>query len=1358
MAAAATPRRLHRAALLAGAVVAFGGLTLAIGPAAPWVVDHFADGQRVGELGFVHLDGVSGGWLGNLRIAHLKIADGDGVWLRADDASLTWSPQDLLFGRVTLASVHARSLAIARQPALLASQPSSGASIDLHIGALSIDAIKLAAPVFGQAAQFNARLALDLKGGNIEGLDAALLRTDADADHVIASYRPSRAYAMHIDVLGLPSGIIARGLGVADKIVRVTAQGGGDAQNGVAAFDAKIGDEDLIVGQSHWTASSWNAAGRGQLSALPALYELTKRIGPSAAFTASGAQTGAFSAHVQTPFLSGAITGALTDKHELDGGARFVVASQRVSDIAPESPFELGLARVEGELRQARGVTAIHAELTDGVVHAFGQTGHMSGPVQLSFDKDRFQLSGNLRAGPRAAPLFANALAEARLSFDFHRGRFSLDRASYVSTALNLDGGGWVNHGDGEFSGAWQVRDLRAASSLTGGGSGQWRAFAALSPHAQARVWTVTVTGAGANVAGEPNIIPQLTGAAPRIDALFKAERNGIAVDHVRIEGANLRAAAVGHIVHGDSDLSVEASARGPVHIGAAEISGALDATGRITGRLERPTLAVHATLSSFASNGLVVERPVVDLTLAPAGQAYVGQGVAHGVISGQGFQASAAAAVPGTSLALTDLLIHAGSLEARGAATIAAKGVSADLTLAGSLDGLLADAAGRVTGALHLTPQGVTLAARLADARVGGLHAHAATISADGPFNAIAAHYDLQGGVGRAPLTLSGAATLDATHGAADAHVQGEGQLAGEAVSTRTPMHFHWSESGLDASLDVTLADGALAAEWADHRRALSGSVRINDAPLAPLASVIGERATGRIDGHATLNNSGNGLSGGADMSLADARFIGRQRGALNMHVVAALDPGRLHALVNATSSDGLSARLEADAPVVTGDAPIRIALAPSRYGTARWSIHGPAASLWAAARLQDQSLEGGLNGEGALQFGAGSLTGDGHIELSGGRFEDKLTGIVLQNLNARVSVGANGVNIDHFSADDGGGGHMTATGGSSGPQDGRISVAIDNMRVANRPEARARGSGALTLAWHGLHSTLSGNLDLADADIDIATSPEAGIPTMDVVEINEPESENDAGAGAGPQLSVPTSADLDIRVRAPGRIHTRGRGVDAEWSLDLRLAGATGAPLVYGQARAVRGTLALSGQPFDLQDTSLIEFDGDPLDARIDLTAIRETANLTATIHLTGTGRSPEVALTSDPPLPDDEILPQVLFGHSMQDLSPLEAAQLAASLAALSGNASLDILGAARAAVGLDRFNVRQDENGGLLVSGGVYLTRGVYLEVARNGLGQAQTSVEWNVRQHLVLITSFLGNGDQRVSLRWRRESN
>jgi len=194
-----------------------------------------------------------------------------------------------------------------------------------------------------------------------------------------------------------------------------------------------------------------------------------------------------------------------------------------------------------------------------------------------------------------------------------------------------------------------------------------------------------------------------------------------------------------------------------------------------------------------------------------------------------------------------------------------------------------------------------------------------------------------------------------------------------------------------------------------------------------------------------------------------------------------------------------------------------------------------------------------------------------------------------------------------------------------------------------------------------------------------------------------------------------------------------------------------------VFGTARSIRGTLALSGQPFEIED-ALIEFTGDPLDARINLTAVRDTADLSARIRLIGTARDPEITFSSDPALPEDEILPQILFGRGVEDLSALEAAQLAASLAALSGRASLDLVDAARAAAGLDRFNVRQDENGGFLVAGGVYLTRDVYVEVARTGLGQAQTRLEWTIRPRLVLITSFLGNGDQRVSLRWRRESD
>jgi autotransporter translocation and assembly factor TamB len=291
-------------------------------------------------------------------------------------------------------------------------------------------------------------------------------------------------------------------------------------------------------------------------------------------------------------------------------------------------------------------------------------------------------------------------------------------------------------------------------------------------------------------------------------------------------------------------------------------------------------------------------------------------------------------------------------------------------------------------------------------------------------------------------------------------------------------------------------------------------------------------------------------------------------------------------------------------------------------------------------------------------------------------------------------------------------------------------------------------------------MQSSVTGDLNILEANLDIAADPSAGIPTLDVIEINRPgeiDEIEEAEEGDDAELPGPSGATLNVSINAPGQVFTRGRGVDAEWALDLQLQGTLDNPRIVGTARAIRGTIALSGQPFVIDEARIV-FNGDPLNARIYLLATRTTADLTAFLRLAGTATDPEITFTSDPPLPEDEILPQILFGRSMQDLSGLEAAQLAASLAALSGRGTFDILDTVRAAAGLDRFDVRQEEGGGFLVAGGLYLTRDVYLEVGRTAGGQTRTAVEWMVRPRLVLITSFLGDGAQSVSLRWRRETD
>ncbi|GIK48542.1 MAG: translocation/assembly module TamB domain-containing protein [Hyphomonadaceae bacterium] len=1350
------PRRRRRwLAYAAGGALLAGGAIVALGPAAGWVVDTLADNQRVWRLGRITVDGVSGGWLGDLRAERIAIADEEGVWLEARDVALDWRPQDILFGAVRIDTGAAASINVLRQPTLLEKRPSSGATFDVFIGDIRIEALTLQEAVFGEAAAFTATLGLEIEDESLEGLALELLRTDSDADRLIVAYRPDEDYALSLDAASAPGGVLARALGVSEQGLSATARGEGDAQTGAATFSALVGEAQLLQGEARWTPAQWRLDAQARLDLLPALATLSRRIGGAATVEASGARLGAFTAHAETPFLALDVSGELNRERELVGPARIVATTDRLSAIARESPFELGAARFEGELRRARGATAIRGALDAQRIDALGQSARLRGPAEAALTQARFTLAGDLRAADGAGPLFVNARLRANLDYDRGRRRFELKQAELASDAIAFDAQGWAARGQGEFAGQWRVRRLDALpGGLTGQASGRFRAFA--EQRDAARVWTTSVIGAGANVAGASDIAPQLLGPTPSLDGRFSYENGGVSVEHVRIDGANLRAAATGRIVGGDANLALEASARGPVTIGGAVLDGALDATGRITGRLARPTVAARASLSSFNAGGVVVEQPVIDFTLAPRGGGYAGHADVAGAASGQPLTVSSEVGIDEEVIALNAIDGQWGALQAQGRAAIAPRGVTAELDVNGAIDGIAPGVTGRVASVVSLTPETLTLDAQLMDARAGELRLRAATVRATGPMSAIAMIYALRGRVREAPLVFEGTGVADLE---GDAHIRldGRGTLAASDVFTRAPIDLQFGDRAMTASLNVALGDGVLMAQWQDRGRALSGSAQVENAPLEPLAAIWGEHADGHIDGRLTLVNNGRGLSGDADLTLIDARLAGRQRGRLNMHIVGDLEPDRLRAVVDATSTDGLVARFEADAPVVTSAAPIRIALAPERRGRATWSIRGPADALWAAARLQDQQLSGQLEGEGEIAFGAGYLAGDGFIEIVDGRFEDKLTGVTLVDLDARVALDQRGVTIENFTAAGPRGGTLTATGGSANTREGRIAVRIDNMRIVDRPDARARGSGALTLEWQGLQSRLSGDLSVLEADIDVAANPEAGIPTLDVIEINRPgyEDEIEETPEEAPRRNGSTT--LDVRITAPARIYTRGRGVDAEWALNLRLTGTAASPQLHGTARIIRGTIALSGQPFEI-DEARITFGGDPLDALIDLTATRSTADLTAYMRLSGTARDPEISFTSDPGLPEDEILPQILFGRSVEDLSALEAAQLAASLAALSGQASLNLVDAARAAAGLDRFNVRQDENGGFLVAGGVYLTRDVYLEVARTGLGETQTRVEYTVRPRLVLITSFLSSGDQRVSLRWRRESD
>ena len=160
--------------------------------------------------------------------------------------------------------------------------------------------------------------------------------------------------------------------------------------------------------------------------------------------------------------------------------------------------------------------------------------------------------------------------------------------------------------------------------------------------------------------------------------------------------------------------------------------------------------------------------------------------------------------------------------------------------------------------------------------------------------------------------------------------------------------------------------------------------------------------------------------------------------------------------------------------------------------------------------------------------------------------------------------------------------------------------------------------------------------------------------------------------------------------------------------------------------------------------------------LEARLDITAERETNDLLSRVNITGTPARPDVSLSSVPELPQDEVLSRVLFGRSPSQLTGLEAARLAAALAQMGGGGGFDLLGGIEQLAGLDALDVRQNDSGQFEVSTGRYLSEDVYLEVMSDAQGNAGVSVEWEPRDNISVTADTTPGEGENLTIEWTRD--
>jgi len=400
-----------------------------------------------------------------------------------------------------------------------------------------------------------------------------------------------------------------------------------------------------------------------------------------------------------------------------------------------------------------------------------------------------------------------------------------------------------------------------------------------------------------------------------------------------------------------------------------------------------------------------------------------------------------------------------------------------------------------------------------------------------------------------------------------------------------------------------------------------------------------------------------------------------------------------------------------------------------------------GTADTLWRLTGIELLDLSGpvqvGADARGTL----GNPVITGAVRTTAARLESPITGTVITNLAINGRFGGSKLILDSFSGKTPGNGSVAGRGtfDLAAANGFGIDLAIQatRARLLDRDDISGSVTGPLTIRSDGASGVIAGKLVLDRGRFTLGQAAAVtAIPRIAVREV---------GTTAAPIVLAgkpPLPWKFDIDLRGDNRLEVTGLGLDSEWGVDINVGGAVDAFAITGRADFVRGGYEFAGKRFDIE-RGVIRFRGEnPPDPTLDILAESRLQGLTAQVRVTGTGQRPEIAFTSVPALPQEELLSRLLFGTSIVNLSAPEALQLAASVAALNGGGGgINPINALRRAIGLDRLRFVPGDvttGQGTALAAGKYITRKVFVEVLSDGAGYSATRIEYQITRFLSIL--------------------
>ena len=389
------------------------------------------------------------------------------------------------------------------------------------------------------------------------------------------------------------------------------------------------------------------------------------------------------------------------------------------------------------------------------------------------------------------------------------------------------------------------------------------------------------------------------------------------------------------------------------------------------------------------------------------------------------------------------------------------------------------------------------------------------------------------------------------------------------------------------------------------------------------------------------------------------------------------------------------------------------------------------------------------------------------GRVDLRNAQLTAPTLGQGLSNIVGGITLG-NGRAQVAVTADVKSGGTIAVRGPVTlaSPQTADVAITLDDVILKDPELYETSISGQVTVKGPVQGGArIAGNLNLGQTDVQVPSSGVGALgdlPNVTHIGANGAVKTTLDRAGVSVSGALPAAArntsvpfPLDITINAPSRIFIRGRGLDAELGGTLKIGGTTNNIQPVGLFELTRGRIDILQQRFELTEGSAsLQGDFEPYIRLVATTQAR--TGTTISIIVEGPATAPEVSFTSVPSLPQDEVLSQLIFGRDLQNISPLQAVQLAAAVGTLAGRGGGGLIDTFRQNVGLDDFDVTTDEDGNAAVRAGKYLSENVYTDVTVSSDGSTEINLNLDITDEITAKGTVDADGETSIGIFFERD--